>query len=321
MVIISLPYWAPISSDMEKRIDPSSCLVVINPVAGNVDLSLVENILNDRLQLPIDKRYLTIGDDEEDQKAIIDLIRRLNAMMVLIAGGDGTISLVANALHRIDQQLPVVLWPLGTGNVIAKEMGYPLDWRAMADQLADCSFREVKLDAMAIGDTLYLSHLSMGYYAQSLIDVQRKDKRRQGVWAYLQSFYHQIQGGRSWRFDIEIDGRSYRKRASLIMLANAGAIGIGGLRWGSNISISDGRINVCVIKTSTLAGYLRFLLNTTTGRAENLESVNYYQARKHIKVQARKKKLYVRGDGELVGRQSMEVRILPGHLRMWLPIP
>lgn len=304
---------------MEKRIDPSSCLVVINPVAGNADLPLIEDFLDDRLRLPADNRYLTSGDDDKDRQAIIDHIRHRSPKVVLIAGGDGTISLVANALHQLAQQIPVVLWPLGTGNVIAKELGYPLNWQAMAEQLADCRFRELRLDAMAIGKTLYLSHLSMGYYAQSLVDVQRKDKRQQGVWAYLRSFYHQIQRGRSWRFDIEIDGRSYRKRASLIMLANAGAIGIGGLRWGSNISISDGRVNVCVIKTSTLAGYLRFLLNTTSGRAENLESVNYYQARKHIKVQARKKNLYVRGDGELVGRQSMDVRILPGHLRTWLP--
>lgn len=304
---------------MEKRIDPAACLVIINPVSGNMDLPAVTDTLIQRLGIPADHMYQTTGKDQQDLQIIIDKVKKMQPQTILVVGGDGTISLMANALSQVKQQLPLVLWPLGTGNIIAKELGYPLDWKTMAAQLADCTFRELKLDAMAIGEQLYLSHLSMGYYAQSLMDVKTKDKKQQGVWAYLRSFYHQIQQGRSWKFYLEIDGQAYRKRASLVMLANAGAIGIGGLRWGSNISITDGRVNVCVIKASTLAGYIRFLLNTTTGRAENMESVTYYRARKTIKVRAKKSKLVVRGDGELIGQQSMDVHILPGEVRIWMP--
>src|SRR5689334_11575407 len=98
--------------------------VVLNPMAGSCTAADVRRALDQRLgeQIQTDI-YETTG--EEDVVAIVRAELANNPRVVVAAGGDGTISDVAEALIRSDACLGII--PVGTANVFARELGIPLD--------------------------------------------------------------------------------------------------------------------------------------------------------------------------------------------------
>src|SRR5438309_1824620 len=54
-------------------------------------------------------------------------LARRNFHMVLAAGGDGTVAEVMAAAH--ERGIPMGIVPLGTANIVARELGLPAGWR------------------------------------------------------------------------------------------------------------------------------------------------------------------------------------------------
>jgi len=75
--------------------------------------------------------------------------RRVNDAVgcVVAVGGDGTVSAAAHAL--VGGEIPLGIVPAGTGNLVARELGIPLDVGAAVSLIAG-PHRLRKVDAMAI---------------------------------------------------------------------------------------------------------------------------------------------------------------------------
>ncbi len=100
---------------------------------------------------------------------------------ILVAGGDGTVCEVINALP--DRETPVGYIPLGTANVFARELGIPFDPAAAARVFTSGAARD--FDMGKLGDSGFLLMASYGFDAWAVRRTSLRLKRRLGRFAYL----------------------------------------------------------------------------------------------------------------------------------------
>ena len=170
--------------------------------------------------------------------------------LVVAAGGDGTVSAVADALAGTETPLGIV--PLGTANVLAGELGIPLDLEAACALLAG-EHALARIDAMELAGKHYVTQVGVGLDAAMIRDTPGEHKRRFGRVAYL--WTAATPAGRassSRRFTLTVDGVTTRPRAMQVLVANSGTLGSRPFRWGQDIRPDDGRLDVCVIAARTL---------------------------------------------------------------------
>ncbi|MCJ7694830.1 MAG: acylglycerol kinase family protein, partial [Anaerolineaceae bacterium] len=100
-------------------------LIIYNPSAGlalkGFSLSFIKAYMKKN---KIDHDFYFIKREISLRNQIKEMIA-LGFNIFLAAGGDGTVSLVADALYGFN--LPLAIIPLGTGNLIALELAIPID--------------------------------------------------------------------------------------------------------------------------------------------------------------------------------------------------
>ena len=103
------------------------------------------------------------------------------------------------------------------------------------------------------------------------------------------------------------------------MLANSGALGTSGLRWGPDVRVDDGRIDVCILRARTLFDYLSVGWNVVRGRHRDERNIQYLTARRAVAIHT-EHPIPVQGDGEVIGETPLEVQVVPGALRVVVPV-
>ncbi len=98
--------------------------------------------------------------------------QRPGADCVVSVGGDGTLNEVANALAGAGA-LPVATLPLGTANVVARELHIPTDPAVLAGLIASATTRAV--DAGRAGERLFLLGAGAGLDA-AIVEVVHRNR-------------------------------------------------------------------------------------------------------------------------------------------------
>ncbi len=111
---------------------------------------------------------------------------------IVAAGGDGTIAEVANGLSGSACRLGII--PLGTANVLARELGLPFTPRAVASALAFGRTRTLWPGMARRGDEtlLFVQMLGAGLDAQVVHRLPLALKRRIGRGAYVAQTLREI---------------------------------------------------------------------------------------------------------------------------------
>jgi diacylglycerol kinase (ATP) len=234
---------------------------------------------------------------------------------VIVAGGDGTINEVIQGLAGTKARLAII--PRGTANVLARELGLPLDEAQAAQVAARGKSRRIHL-GLAIDETTGLSrHFALmagiGLDASIVRRVQPSLKKRIGKGAFWVSGLSHLATWNPHPFTLEIDGREYT--------ATFATVGKGP-RYGGDLAITPGarldqpEFEVCIIETSSRVRYLRLLSHAMReGMPRDNPAVQFV---KTTRVLARGN-AQVQIDGELIGRLPMRFEIAPESLEVIVP--
>lgn len=147
---------------MEKRIG-----VFINPTSGHGKGARIERLLTDaHARDPLLKNRITaIRATPATAAAIPSIIEDLKACDVaLVCGGDGTVHLMAGLIMRHAPETALAVFPLGTGNDFARQLGpRPKNVIAHLQKIAAApSFG--MMDVWAINDELlFTNYASFGF--------------------------------------------------------------------------------------------------------------------------------------------------------------
>ena len=132
-------------------------LVVFNPRAGSAQRARIESLL----QAHFAERKIELLEcaDEDQMRALLAPWLTRGVHLVVAAGGDGTVSAVAGAL--VNSDVPLGILPVGTGNVLVRELDIPVKVEQAAQLLAG-RFDVRRLDAIEVGERAYLLAVSVG---------------------------------------------------------------------------------------------------------------------------------------------------------------
>jgi diacylglycerol kinase family enzyme len=149
-----------------------------------------------------------------------------DARLVCVHGGDGTLQMVAQALGERAGRVPLCIYPAGTVNLIARELGYASDPESFAGQVAAAWSRGaqswVRSPLVDFDGTPVMACLSIGPDSAVVAGLSSTLKARIGRYAYLVSGFKLL--GKWPRHTIEIsagltDGDTVRTHAEAVFLA------------------------------------------------------------------------------------------------------
>jgi len=200
------------------------------------------------------------------------------ADVVIAAGGDGTVRCVAGVLAGTDTPLGLV--PLGTGNLLARNLGIGLadPVHAGRDILNGTS---IKVDVVAATldhadeKHLFLVAAGLGYDATIMADTKDELKDRVGWLAYVEAGIRNLPG-KGVKAIIKVDGHEVvRRRVRGVMVGNCGKL-MGGVEIFPDASVTDGLLDLLVLSPRGKFGWLRVITGIFHRKGARSRSVDYF---------------------------------------------
>jgi len=245
------------------------------------------------------------------------------ANLVVAVGGDGTARAVAHAL--LGTGVPMGIIPLGTGNLLARNLNLPLTNPGRALRIA-LRQRERAIDVgwLRVEDDprehLFLVMAGLGFDAALMAGADSGLKSRFGWAAYF------ISGARQWRarrprVDVDVDGGEMTsQRVRTVVIGNCGRLQ-GGITLLPEARPDDGWLDVAVVGTGGgVRGWVQLLRSVARqsvgvrplGPAHR-PPIGHIQVRR-VRVRTDRPEA-VQADGELLGvAREISARIDPGAL-------
>lgn len=220
------------------------CLLV-NPKAGSAGL------IDDLVRALSARHRLTVATaaDCDDLKKRAVAAAAGGFKVVAVAGGDGTIHAVINALASHSPKTRLAFLPLGTGNDLCRTLAVPLDPVAASELVR--TGRRRKLDLVRV-DGSWRGHMvnvaTGGFSGRVAMDVTSDLKARLGPLAYLVGASGPIAEPQTYRVTISYDGGQPEELEVLnVVVANA-RTAAGGVVVAPTANPEDGRLDVVLVR-------------------------------------------------------------------------
>lgn len=201
--------------------------------------------------------------------------------VVIAAGGDGTVRCVAEILAGTG--VPLGLVPLGTGNLLARNLGINItDPVAAAYDVLNGTERTVdvvrtNLDGSA-DRQVFLVMGGLGYDAAIMADTIDVLKDRMGWLAYVEAGIRKLPG-KPVRARISMDGKhAVRRRIRSVMVGNCGRI-MGGVEIFPEAKVDDGVLDLLILAPRGRLGWLGVVAGIFGRNKRRNTSVEYFQGR------------------------------------------
>lgn len=228
--------------------------------------------------------------------------------LLVVSGGDGTISQVVDGLGSCD--IPILAVPGGTANLLAKYFGTRLNedwlWEVFT------TGREVYLDVVLRNDTHFLMVAGAGFDAEA---VRILSERRRGHISYLsyvrpiwQTFWH-YRDPKLW---VEVDGQVVHEGPGLALIGNIPRYATG-LHIFSRAVPNDGLLDVCVFRCQNRVSLLYHAIKVLLQSHDGSSGVVYKQAR-HVRIWS-DDRVPVQLDGDFADWLPAEFRLAAHKVR------
>jgi diacylglycerol kinase (ATP) len=293
-------------NSIRPRASFSPLLAVLNPIAGarrhDGFSTVVERLRAKRIDVVV---RMTSFRGHAEQMA-----RSAGAegfAMVMAAGGDGTVNEVINGLA--ESPLPLAVYPLGTTNVLAAEIGMPRDPAAFVDKLEVAEPGDAWLGE--ISGRRFSVAASVGFDSRVVEGINETLKRRIGKGAYVYAALGQMIHNDPASYRVTIDGSEYL--AAGVVIAK-GRYYAGRFLAAPGARITDPRLQVCLLEGGRRVDILRYATALFGGFLWRLGDVRIIDAQEVVIASNRCDP--VQGDGDIVVRLPAIARVSASPLKL-----
>lgn len=178
---------------------------------------------------------------------------------VVAAGGDGTASAVAYALRGTG--IPVLAYPAGTGNLLAKNLKLPLDAAELAITTIAGRTMTIDLGELTLPGKAGMQQRKQGFviaagagYDARVMEAAQGLKQTLGEGAYILGAVQNLAPTVA-HFTLDVDGRTIETDGIAVLLMNLARIQFD-LVVAHGADAQDGMLEVVVVKTPSAAGLL-----------------------------------------------------------------
>ncbi|HEY0055391.1 MAG TPA: diacylglycerol kinase family protein [Pedobacter sp.] len=286
-------------------------LFVVNPRSGNreggrLEVAISEESRNQQFEYLI---YRLQSSNEE--RNIFTEISNYSPDIVAVAGGDGTVNLLAKILCGKD--IPLLIIPLGSANGMAKELGIANRPEAALDLISNGVTKNI--DLLKINGNICIHLGDVGLNA-SIVKRFEKDPKR-GLWTYARHLFKELFLIDAFHFNITVDNKSFKKKAVSVTVANASKYGTGAVINPLG-QIDDGKFELVIIKPFPKIHLISITWKMFIGRLQTSEFVDVYTCKEATIQTSKKTTLQI--DGEIIGKtKEIVVQILPQSLTIRMP--
>ncbi len=181
---------------------------------------------------------------------------------VLVAGGDGTVRAVAEAMN--ESRVPLTVVPSGTGNLLARNLDLPLldpELMVKATFGGDVVAIDVGIATLTRQDDTTEEHGfvvmgGMGLDAAMIANTNPQLKKAVGWVAYVDGAARSLPGAKPFRVLYQLEGhRMHSSKVQSVLFANCGALPAG-IALIPEASLTDGLLDVAVIQPTGWFGWL-----------------------------------------------------------------
>lgn len=249
-------------------------LVIYNPTAGRRKRHRLEAYLDllEEAGCAVEFRPTTKRGDAE-AFAADGHAERYDA--VVAAGGDGTIGEVANGLP--DTSAPLGIFPLGTANVLAMEIGLPLDPPSVMQAVLHGP--QMLAWPGFVNDRLFTIMAGVGFDAHVVAKLPPKLKRWLGKGAYVLESLRQLVQYEVPGYRLQIDGKDYDCASAVI--AKGHYYG-GKFICAPHARLYDPDFEICLFRMGGRIGALRATVALTLGLLPYLPEITLVRGREIV---------------------------------------
>lgn len=284
-------------------------ILVVNPVAGGMDKSeIIEatSLFADQEGLNF-VQYVTSGNDDIIKiKALYD---KYKPERVIIAGGDGTIKFVAEALENEDVIFGII--PAGSANGLATDLNIP---KKLEENLA-IAFRNsfMEMDVILINGKVSLHLSDLGLNAELIKNYENSTIRGKLGYA-LQVFSTLADKEEPFRAIIAANDQIIERDAQMIVIANSKKYGTG-VVINPQGSMNDGKFELVVLRNFDLSIFAQIITGNLPIESGDVEIISTDSA--SIKLQS---PVSFQIDGEYYGKETeLNVALSPNKFKVAIP--
>ncbi|MGL5150477.1 MAG: YegS/Rv2252/BmrU family lipid kinase [Clostridium sp.] len=244
-----------------------------------------------------------------------DLVESLNDVdssyaYVLVAGGDGTVDSVVNAMKQKNINIPIGILPVGTANDFAKFIGMPFNIGKACEKIIKSV--PISLDIGKINEKYFINVASTGLFT----DVSQKTdvnlKNTIGKLAYYLKGIEELPNFRKLKVslkskEIQFDGEMY-----LLLIFNGQTAG--NFKLATRADVSDGLLDVIVFKAVPIIEMIPLFIKVLKGEHLNSDRVIYFKTNElHIES---KEDIVTDIDGEKGPDFPLDIKCIKGGIKV-----
>ena len=286
-------------------------LVVVNPMARrNAPRLLAE--LRATAPSSVDWRIIethptSFGAGElESQAREVDV--------VVAVGGDGTVAETLTAIGNVPT--PLAILPGGSTNVIAHEIGAPINPTAVGNLIFG-QHEILTMDAATCNGRMFLHMAGAGFDSRIFDQTDAAFKRRAGWIAYLPGAAKSLRMPPA-RFHVRTDNAELDFVSPMVLVANGAGIVRPSMTVLPDITSNDGMLDMVAITATSgtqIAVVIAHFLTKSLQRSAHVLHVRTRQ----VWIES-EPPMPVQLDGDVMGTTPVEMAILPARARMVVPV-
>ncbi|MBV9821796.1 MAG: diacylglycerol kinase [Actinobacteria bacterium] len=231
------------------------------------------------------------------------------AELVLVCGGDGTVAACAGALAGTGVAMAMV--PVGTGNLLARNLGIPLEVPAALDVAFGPDERVI--DVLESGEQRFVVMAGLGFDAALMRDTDEQLKDRIGWLAYVGGMAKAFRRTPRARFSVSMDdGPAETRQAIGVLVGNVGQLQAG-ITLLPDASPDDGQLDVIVLAPRTVKDWPALVWRILRRRPDSGRQADILRG-KTVRVSS-PVEVPVEFDGDFRGAATeLRVEVLPSAL-------
>ncbi len=282
--------------------------------------------LTNKLEKHLDERLQTVSFVEPSEfSGFIDYLSDTSPLPILIGGGDGTALSAAKILK--EKSIPIGILPLGTMNLLAQDLGIPVDLEDAISAYAG-NLQTDLIDVGNVNGNLFLCSAIFGFVPETSIKREKmRAEKSIRTWAELiATLARSIAGTEPKQLMLQYDGESFEVSSDAVVVSNNSYIE-NPQKPGDRLlrpSLKNGKLGTYIARPQSIAENLRLLFRVWKGNWQEDSSIITFES-EHLRLWPDGKtregsEILLSLDGEPVTFHSpLDFRIEKSALRVIFP--